>query len=103
MLLKILAAFGAAALLFLLLWVVRGSMLTPVRIGRNARLEMRLTVSGTCPELEESVDALLWLRENGTIRADIVVSDRGMDENTRLAAAILERKGLIKLISEDDK
>ena len=102
MLLNILAAFGATAILLLLLWLLRGAMLTPVRIGRNAHLEFTLTVTGECPELEESIDALLWLRENGTIRADITVRDEGMDAQTRLTANILERKGLIRLVSEDD-
>ena len=100
MLLKLLAAGIAAAVMLVIMWLVRGAMLTPVPIGKNARAEVRLHVSGSCPELEQSVDAIAWLRENGTLRANVTVCDEGMDAQTRLAAELLAKKGIIKLISE---
>ena len=102
-LLKLIAAGIAAAVMLVIMWLVRGAMLTPVPIGKNAHAEVRIGVSGNCPELEQSVDAVLWLRENGTLRADVTVCDEGMDAQTRLAAELLAKKGIIKLISEGNE
>lgn len=98
MLLKILFAVAAAAVLILVLWLLRGVMLTPVRTGKNQQLSVVLTVSGSSPELENTVDGLMWLRQNGTLHAQLVVRDAGMDRETREMAEILERKGAIRLI-----
>ena len=98
MLLRILFAFAAAAVLMLLLWRLRGVMLTPVRLGINEHLSVVLTVSGAAPELENTVEALLWLNHNGTLRAQLFVRDAGMDSDTRQAAELLERRGVVKLI-----
>lgn len=95
-----LAAVGISALIMLFMWLLRGIMLTPVRVGRNARIETRLYLTGSCPELEETIDALLWLRQNGTLRAEITVVDAGTDEATRDIAEILARHGVIKLQTE---
>ena len=99
MLIKLLAAFGAAAIVLLALWALRGVMLTPVRIGKNAGLELVISVTGPCPELEDMLDALLWLRQNGTLSASVKVVDLGMDEETSAIAQLLERRGMITLES----
>ena len=63
---KILLCAVAAGLVVVFLWSLRGSLLLPVRCGRNTRLELRLRISGPEPALEETLCALVWLRENGT-------------------------------------
>ena len=70
----ILAFLIAAAVLFLC-WKLRGVMLTPVCRGKGQSLELILRVSGASPELEATVDGLLFGR--------IVLLDDGMDEETR--------------------
>jgi hypothetical protein len=98
MLFRILLAVVIAGAVLLTLWLLRGVMLTPVRTGKNASLAMVLTVSGPAPELENTVDALMWLGQNGTLRARLVVRDAGMDSQTRQVAEILQRRGAIQLI-----
>ena len=98
MLWKMLLSFAAAAAVVLLLWYARGVALTPVYAGKNERLTVVLTVTGAAPGLEHTVDGLLWLRQNGTLRARLLVRDAGMDEDTRRAAELLEKKGCIELI-----
>ena len=98
--LKMLLSFAAAAAVVLLLWVARGAALTPVRAGKNESLSVVLTVTGAAPGLEHTVDGLLWLRQNGTLRARLLLRDAGMDEETRRAAEMLEKKGCIELIPE---
>ena len=96
--LKMLLSFAVAAAVVLLLWYARGAALTPVRAGKNERLAVVLTVTGAAPGLEHTVDGLLWLRQNGTLRARLLLRDAGMDEETRRAAELLEKKGCIELI-----
>lgn len=99
MLLRIIFAFAAAAVLMLLLWLLRGVMLTPVRAGANIHLSVVMTVTGAAPELENTVDALLWLSQNGTLRAQLLVRDAGMDPDTRRTVELLERRGAVKFIA----
>lgn len=73
------------------IWLLRGVLLTPVVHGRNQRMTVEITVSGSSPELENTVNGLLWLAENGTLRADIVITNNGMDEDTRKAAGLLAK------------
>lgn len=99
MVFRILFVFAAAAAAMMLLWLMRGVMLMPVRVGTNERLSVVITVTGAAPELENTVDALLWLGRNGTLRAQVLVRDAGMEQNTRKAAELLERRGAVKLIT----
>ena len=98
MLWKMLLSFAIAAAVVLLLWYARGAALTPVRPGKNERLAVVLTVTGAAPGLERTIDGLVWLRQNGTLRARLLLRDAGMDEDTRRAAELLERKGCIEII-----
>ena len=76
------AGLIAAAVLFLC-WKLRGVMLTPVCRGKGQSLELILRVSGASPELEATVDGLLWLINDGVLFGRIVLLDDGMDEETR--------------------
>lgn len=95
---KIFVSVMLAAIVLLSLWMLRGRMLTPVRLGKNQRLSLVLTVSGRAEELENTVESLGWLIDNGTLHADIVVRDAGMDQETAAAAELLQRRGVIKII-----
>ncbi len=53
---------------------------------------MTVRSRGDDPALESTVNALLWLRENGTLPAEIEIMDDGMSAETRLAARLLEKK-----------
>ena len=95
---KMLAAAGIAAALLLLCWWLRGAFLSPVRPGKHVRLRLLVTVSGRAPALEQTVDALLWLRANGTLPAEICIVDHGMDPETAEIAAALSKSGRITII-----
>ena len=98
MLWKIIFSVAAAACLAFLYWRLKGILLTPVKPGRNVRLRILITVSGAAPSLEQTVDALLWLRANGTLPAEICIADRGMDAETAEQAAALAKTGKIRII-----
>lgn len=82
-------ALVIAAALAVLLWLLRGVMLTPVRKGENQAITLVLRVTGRAKELEHTVDGLVWLIQNGTIPAELILLDDGMDEETRNAAELL--------------
>ena len=98
MFLKLLIAAVIAAVLFLLCWLLRGVLLTPVKPGKNVRLKLLLVASGPAQELEQTVDALLWLRANGTLPGEIIIADRSMDGETSEIIAALAKKGAVKII-----
>ena len=100
MLWNILGAAAVAALVLLLIWALRGLMLTPVRPGSNTSLTVRLDISGAEPCLEGTVAALEWLEANGTLPCRIELRDLGMDENTRLLAEALAREGRVDLAGD---
>jgi hypothetical protein len=93
MILKLCAGAAIAAAILVILWLLRGVMLTPVKHGKNQHMTVVITVRGAAPELEQTVDGLLWLIQNGTLRADLVIRDAGMDAETRRTAEALTGGG----------
>lgn len=75
--------FAAAAVLWLLIWSVKGLMLTPVRFGQSTSGCLNISIHGAEPELEYTLRSLMWLRENGTLKADIHIFACAPDAETR--------------------
>lgn len=71
-----------------LLWMLTGALLTPVRSGRGTRITLVVQAHGDAPELENLLRGALWLRDSGTVAADILLVDCGLTEE---AAALVER------------
>lgn len=94
---KLLIVCALSVGLLLLLWYVRGVLLTPIRMDGSVQGTIVLRVTGPAPTLEQTIDSLRWLQQNGTLPIKILVIDAGMDEGTRRIAAALERKGEIIL------
>lgn len=55
--------FAAAAVLWLIIWSVKGLLLTPVRLGRNTDADIVLHIRGAEPTIEYTLRSLMWLRE----------------------------------------
>ena len=75
--------FAAAAVLWLIIWSVKGLLLTPVRLGKNTDADIILSVRGAEPAMEYTLRSLIWLRENGTLRAEIIIRAKDIDDETR--------------------
>ena len=72
-------------------WLLRMlgcTLLTPVRSSRDARLTLVIRACGDAPELEQLLRGIRWLRESGTLMADILLIDCGLTDD---AAALCER------------
>ena len=97
MLIDLIVSIAIAVAAFLIIWLLRGIVLTPVPKSRNMSMKVVIDVRGEASELENTVDALVWLRKNGTLDADIVVRDLGMGEETARVAGLLKRSGTIEI------
>ena len=100
MLWTVLGAAVFASLVLLLVWRLKGLLLTPVRVGENMNISVRVEVSGAADTLEAALAALLWLRADGVLPCEIELLDLGMDAETLSVAEAFERSGSVKLIRE---
>lgn len=75
--------FASAAVLWLIIWSIKGLLLTPVRLGKNTAARIILRINGAEPALEYTLRSLIWLRENGTFKADMLITAHEPDELTR--------------------
>ena len=100
MLWSVLGAAVFASLVLLLVWRLKGLLLTPVRVGENMNISVRVEVSGAADTLEAALAALLWLRADGVLPCEIELLDLGMDAETLSVAEAFERSGSVKLIRE---
>ncbi len=80
------AGFAAAAVLWLIMWGLKGLLLTPVKLGKNTNALITLRVNGTEPALEYTLRSLIWLRENGTLKANVEIIAIAPDDTTRSVA-----------------
>ena len=82
MALNFIVGLSAAALILVLLWAIKGLMLTPVCSGDSTDIAITLDIDGSERELEHTLKGLIWLRDNGTLKADIYLNLYGFDELT---------------------
>lgn len=97
MLLNILVTMVIVAALVGLLWLIQSFMFASVPVSKNTRIQVNVKVKGPAPELEQTMDALMWLRQNGVLKAELCLYDEGMDIQTRRTAEIISRHGMIEL------
>ena len=72
-------------------WLLRMlgcALLTPVRSGRDTRITLVVWARGDAPELENLLRGIRWLRESGTLMADVLLVDCCLTDD---AAALCER------------
>ena len=94
----------AAALCFLLLLrLVMGCCPARVRLGRNSRCCLHLSVIGREPRLEKSVRSLLWLLRQRGLYCGIVIEGHGLDQETRATAqALAETYSCIAVVEDGE-
>ena len=65
------------------LWMLACALLTPVRFCRDARSTLVVQARGDAPELENLLCGIRWLRESGTLMADVLLVDCGLTDDAR--------------------
>lgn len=98
---EFLVGLAIALILFILLWSIKGLLLTPISGGKSTRLSVDLSLSGSEPKLEQTLKGIIWLRENGTLKANVRINTVNTDTATlHIARAYADKYGFITL-SED--
>lgn len=77
--------------LVFLYWVLHGLVLFPVRAGENSKLKIVLNISGECHDLEHTLKGLIWLRDNGTLKADIEIVATDPVDSLRLVGTAFSK------------
>ncbi len=94
---ELILAAAIALVIVLFFWLLRGVMLTPVRAGRGVEISITISAAGEAPSLEETVDGVCWLVQNGTLPARLVLRDEGMTAEARARAELLAKDLQTKL------
>ena len=102
MTLNIAVGFIIAVMLMLIIWALQGVLLTPVKTGDSTDMEIELCLNGPEPALEQTLRGLLWLRENGTLKANIRIIAHEPDEETRHIARHYEAEYRCIYYTEDE-
>jgi len=89
---QIIIAAAAIGVIFGILWVVYGSLCTPVRLGRGIGVCTVVTARGSAEGLEQTLKGLVWLEENGIVVARILIVDCGLNEDGLALARLLAKK-----------
>lgn len=88
---EIIIAVLVAIGVFAFIWLMSGAMSTPVKCGKGTKLWTVLRVSGKSPELEQTIDGILWLDRKGTLKTDIIIVDAGMEYETNKISELLAK------------
>ena len=83
---------AASALIFAVIWIVYGSLRSPIIVGRDTDVHTIISVSGSAEGLEQTLEGLLWLRENGIIIGQIAVVDCGLTQDGQILTRLLLKK-----------
>ena len=94
---KFLVSMAACFACLGILWLIARIMQTPVKFGRSSTGYMLINISGAEPRLEQTLNGLLWLNDNGILRCRIIIIGTELDEESpaqwpRIIAALLSWK-----------
>lgn len=77
--------------------------LSPVKLCKAARIWTILEICGSCPEIEQTVDGVMWLSQQGVLNSEILILDCGMDSETReLAEFVILKYSNIHLCNSNE-
>lgn len=83
---KFLVSMAACFACLGILWLIARIMQTTVKFGRSSTGYMLINISGAEPRLEQTLNGLLWLNDNGILRCRIIIIGTELDEETGFVA-----------------
>ena len=89
---EIVLATVICAVVFGLLWLARGTMLTPLITGKDLALTVTVEVTGDGRNLQQVVEGLLWLRDSGNSNMVIIIDGTNATGPARKRAMIVANK-----------
>ena len=101
--LQIVIALAGISVIFGVCWFVYGTLRTPVRCGKGAGVNLVVSAQGGAEGLEQTLDGLMWLRENGVLDAQLLIADCGLnEEGLTLAGQAVRKYGRIAICKAED-
>jgi len=102
--LQITIALLAGLVLFGAFWTLLGKLRTPVRGARGTTsVHTVLSVRDGAEGLEQTIEGLMWLEQNGTIEGQILIADCGLNpEGLELARLAVKKYGKIAICKAED-
>lgn len=101
--LEIILAFVLSLSIILLIWALKGRLLRPVIGGKNSKVTVIVAAGADSDRLESEISGLRWLRDDGILKADILIVDAGMDRETAQIANSLARNNSSVLLCRPDE
>ena len=103
MLVDFIVGLSLAAVLLIMLWALKGLLLTPITSGENTSISIELTVRDSEPKLEQTIKGFVWLRDNGTLRANLRIDACNADSAAKhIAESYAEKYGYITLSKDGE-
>lgn len=68
---------------FLIGRLLQRLLVTPVPKDKNTLLHMIIAARGDGSSLEQTIQSLIWLRDEGNMPMELIICDCGLDENGR--------------------
>jgi len=100
---EIITAFALSLSFLLLMWTIKGFLLRPAVCGRCSKITIVIMVDEKTKNLEQEVAGLCYLREDGKLRADILIVDAGMDSQTaEIAESLLRKNPSLRICRPDE-
>lgn len=100
MFLRLLLVCAGILLVSLVLWLLHGALLLPIRKGSAETIDVIISAEGDAPELEMQLRGLLWLRNHGIVPCSIAVRDIGLTPETLAVLQKLSEKWGIRVSRE---
>lgn len=67
-------------------------MLTPVKCGKGTDICVVVRVNGNCPDIEQTIEGMLWLNKSGMLKSRIIIADCGIEQSCREMALMLVKR-----------
>ena len=100
--LKIALSMALSLGFLFLLWSIKGWLLRPAIGGKDACLTVTVSARGEAKNLEHTISGLKWLKKNGSLCADILIVDEGLEPKAAELARLLSKDDMsIQVCSPD--
>jgi hypothetical protein len=86
---QIILAVVICGAILIVLWAIRGLLLTPVRTHDGAEVFSVVRLEGDGAGAEETIRGLLWLRDSGKIQGKIIIAIGDVTADAVKRAAIV--------------
>ena len=100
---EIITACALSLSFLLLIWTIKGILLRSAVCGKCSEITVVIMVDEKTKNLEQEIAGLSYLREDGKLRADILIVDVGMDSQTaEIAESLLRKNPSLRICRPDE-